>query len=340
MAAGEPGLSDAELGSVAEDRIATAIRLSAAGIVAVAFPLLDLGFDLYPRRIRTLRAHPVQVKARSFLEPDGEFQVSIGTLRPDPNGYLVMPYVPPPGWQLEPRLWVIPIPEFIKLAQPHGNGYLFAGYLDARFPSWANQFLVDAGALRREWLDRIPGWKAPVQPAPLETGVPAEEEQVSRPESRAFGKYGELWLASQLFRAGLQNVVVAQDRLRVDAVDLLLHDLGTGAIGGLVVHTGTINARGTVEFRIRRQTFFTDPRLLVVVIPCLTDGSLHEGAFVIPSADIPEVTTLSSDRGDSGYQGNFRLDPLAAPMRPYAVPTKILGATVLERLFSRERGPR
>src|SRR2546421_10151868 len=65
---GVPGLSDAQLGTVAEDRLATAIELSAAGSVAVAFPLLDLGFDLYPRPIRTLRAHPVQVKARSFLE--------------------------------------------------------------------------------------------------------------------------------------------------------------------------------------------------------------------------------------------------------------------------------
>ena len=46
---GVPGLSDAQLGTVAEDRLATAIELSAAGSVAVAFPLLDLGFDLYPR---------------------------------------------------------------------------------------------------------------------------------------------------------------------------------------------------------------------------------------------------------------------------------------------------
>src|SRR3982074_2962892 len=51
-AAAFPGLSDAQLGSVAEDRLATAIQLSAPGTVAVALPLLDLGFDLYPRRIR------------------------------------------------------------------------------------------------------------------------------------------------------------------------------------------------------------------------------------------------------------------------------------------------
>src|SRR5712692_10987297 len=95
-AAGFPGLSDAQLGSVAEDRLATTIQLSAPGTVTVALPLLDLGFDLYPRRIRTLRAHPVQVKARSFLEPDGEFQVSIASLHPDRKGYVLLPYVAPP----------------------------------------------------------------------------------------------------------------------------------------------------------------------------------------------------------------------------------------------------
>src|ERR1700694_3724979 len=90
------GLSDAQLGSVAEDRLATAIAVSAPGGATVAFPLVDLGFDFYLRRIRTLRAHPVQVKARSFLEADGEFQASIMSLHADPNGHVLVPYTPPP----------------------------------------------------------------------------------------------------------------------------------------------------------------------------------------------------------------------------------------------------
>src|ERR1700736_6051333 len=137
------GLSDAQLGSVAEDQLATAMVLSAPGAATVGLPLVDLGFDLYLRRIRTLRAHPVQVKARSFLEPDGEFQASVGSLHRDPNGYMLLPYVAPPEWQLHTRLWAIPIPEFLKLARPDGDGFLFSGYLDARFPQPANQFLVD-----------------------------------------------------------------------------------------------------------------------------------------------------------------------------------------------------
>jgi hypothetical protein len=326
------GLSDAQLGSVAEDQLATAIVVSAPGAATVGLPFVDLGFDLYLRRIRTLRAHPVQVKARSFLEPDGEFQASIMSLRTDLNGYVLLPYLPPPRWQLQTRLWAIPIPKFLNLARPHNGGYLFSGYLDGRFPqSAANRFLIDLDKLRHQWLDRIPGWKDPV-PASL-LGVHSESEEVPRPASRAFGKYGELWLASQLMCAGLQNVVIAQDRLRVDCVDLLLHDLQSSAIGGLAIHTSSINARGIVQFRIRRETFFTDPRLLVVVIPCGADGELHDIAFVIPAADVPEITTASSDRGDPGYQGSFRLEPLANKMRPFAVPTDKLGVTILERLF-------
>lgn len=331
IAAGIPGLSDAQLGSVAEDRLATAIQLSGAGTVAVAFPLLDLGFDLYPRRIRTLRAHPVQVKARSFLEPDGEFQASVGSLHADPNGFVVLPYVPPPDWQLHSRLWVIPIPDFMKLAQPHGDGFLFSGYLDGRFSQPTNQFLVDADQLNRQWLARITGWKDPVRAPRLGPG--SDRQEVPRAASRAFGKYGELWLASQLMRAGLHNVVIAQDRLRVDCVDLLLHDLQSYAIGGLAIHTSSLNARGIVQFRIRRDTFFIDPQLLVVVVPCGMDGQLHDTAFVIPSPDVPGITTASSDRGDAGYQGSFRLEPLAEKMRPFAVPMEKVGATVLERLF-------
>jgi hypothetical protein len=242
-----------------------------------------------------------------------------------------LPYIPPPDWQLQPRLWAIPIPEFLRLAQPHGDGYLFSGYLDQRFPQPANQFLVEATQLHRQWLDKIPGWKDPVRVPRLQPSSAAQD--VPRPASRAFGKYGELWLASQVMRVGLNNVVVAQDRLRVDCVDLLLHDLRSYAIGGLVVHTSSVNARGVVQFRIRQETFFIDSHLFVVVIPCHGDGALHDTAFLISAADVPEITTASSDRGDPGYQGSFRLDPLAEKMRPYAVPTEKLGAAVLDRLF-------
>ncbi|HEY9288266.1 MAG TPA: hypothetical protein VIT43_09620 [Candidatus Dormibacteraeota bacterium] len=326
-----PGLSEAQFGTVAEERMASAITAQAGGIATVAFPLLDLGFDLYLRRLRTLRVHPVQVKARSFLDGDGQFQVGVASLHLDPNGYVVLPFVPPPDWQLATAFWAIPIPDFVQLARPHEGGYVFSGYLDGRLDSPANSYLVPVDRILTRWLHRIPGWTAPVHRT--ESGLVAPSQEVSKAAARAFGKFGELWLASQLMRVGLENVVLAQDRLRVDCVDLLLHDLRSFATRGLAVHIGTVNARRVIEFRIRADTFFVDQRLDVVCIPCQADGDLAETSLVIPSADIKEpIATPSSDKGVGGYQISFRLDPLATKMRPYAVPTDQLARAIMTRL--------
>ena len=326
-----PGLSEAQFGTVAEERLATAITVQAGGSATVAFPLLDLGFDLYLRRARTLRLHPVQVKARSFLQADGQFQAGVASLHLDPRGYVAFPFIPPPDWQLSEALWAIPIPEFVKLARPHDGGYVFSGYLDGRLDSEANAYLVPVSGIQTHWLHRIPGWVAPVHHSADNLIAPSEE--VSKAGARAFGKSGELWLAGELMRDGLENVVLAQDRLRVDAVDLLLHDLRTFAFRGLAVHTGTVNARGVVEFRVRADTFFVDERLDVICLPCQPDGQLAKTSFLIPSADIKEpIATPSSDRGVGGYQVSFRLDPVAEKMRPYAIPTAELARTILKRL--------
>src|SRR6266699_3905361 len=85
---------------------------------------------------------------------------------------------------------------------------------------------------------------------------------------------------------------------------------------------------GPTTRRLRR---FTAARPAVVCNRWV--GDPHHTAFVIPAADVPGITTASIDRGDPGYQGSFRLEPLAEKMRPFAVPTEKLGATILERLF-------
>ena len=327
---GFPGFSEAQVGALAEERLASAILVDSHGSTAVGFPLLDLGFDLYPRRVRTLRACPAQVKARSFLAPSGEFQVSVASLQADPNGAVLLPYLPPPDWQPGPALWAIGIPEFLALAVHNQDGsYQFSGYLDGRFPSPANRFLVETRHLQRQWLDRIPGWTAPVPPAPAGL-LP----RVGRAGARAFGRSAELWLAGEIMRAALQDVAVVQDRLRVDSVDLLLHDLRSYRLAGLSVHASTVNERGIVQFRVRHATFFTDPHLHVALIPSLSDGSHARQAFLIPSTAIPDVTTASSDRGDGGYQGSFRLDPIPDRFRPYACETSELGQHVLDRVFA------
>jgi hypothetical protein len=330
---GFPGFADAQIGAIAEDRLATAILIDSHGLTAIGYPVLDLGFDLYPRRHRSLRVRPTQVKARTFLASDGQFQVSVASLRPDPNSTVLLPYLPPPTWQLAPRLWAIPTPDFMELAVRNGDGsYLFSGYPDGRFPAPANRFLVDSDHLQRQWLSALPRWNDPV-PLPALDEVTRMLPRVDRAAARAFGRSSELWLMGQIMRASLQDVVAVQDRLRVDCVDLVLHDLRNYRVGGLNVHASTVNHRGIVEFRIRHRTFFTDPRLHVVVLPYAADGSIAGRSFVIPSEDIPRVTTASSDRGDGGYQGSFRLDPIAERFRPFACETAAIGQTVLSTLF-------
>lgn len=324
-----PGMTEAQFGTVAEERLATAVTVRAGGSATVAFPLLDLGFDLYLRRLRTLRVHPVQVKARSFLDADGQFGVEVASLHLDPSGYVVFPFIPPPDWQLTTAFYAIPIPDFVQLARPHEGGYVFSGYLDGRLDSPANAYLVPVDRIQTHWLHRIPGWTAPVHQLGPQL-EPADE--VSKPAARAFGKFGELWLASELMREALEGVALAEDRLRVDCVDLILHDLQAYRFLGLVVHTGSVNARGVVEFRIRADTFFVDPRLDVVLIALGPDGKLADTSFIIPSAELAAVSTLASDRGVGGYQVSFRLDPLAEKMRSYAHATVQLAATILERL--------
>ncbi|HYM49281.1 MAG TPA: hypothetical protein VET65_01800 [Candidatus Limnocylindrales bacterium] len=330
---GFPGLSDAQVGSLAEERLSSAILLASHGLTAVGTPLLDVGFDLYPRRVRTLRTCPAQVKARTFLAPSGEYQVSVASLHPDPNSAVLLPYLPPPDWQLAPRMWAMPAPDFLSVAIHNADGsYQFSGFLDGRFPSPANAFLVDSGHLQTEWLDRIPGWTAPIPPAP-EAPLDADLRFAGRAGARAFGRSAELGLAADLMRAVRDQVAVVQDRLRLDCVDLLLHDLRTYSVAGLAIHACSPNHRGIVEFRIRHATFFTDPRLLVVVIPWLSEGVRAKQAFVIPSAAIPSITTASSDRGDGGYQGSFRLDPLAEKFKPFACAMEALPSVILERAF-------
>ena len=324
-----PGLSDAQFGSIAEERLGTSTLIQAPGMASLAFPLVDLGFDFYLRRIRTLRVHPVQVKARNFLDVDQLFQVSVSSLHPDPNGYVVLPFVPSPDYQLAPKLWIIPIPQFLRLAKPHDRGYVFSAHLDPRSDEPATPFLVDADRLATQWFARIPGWKGTVQAPPIEAQDPYE--QVSKRAARPFGKSGELWLGSQLMGRALDGVCIAQDRLRLDCVDLLLHDLTSFSLLGLALHACTITARGTVEARVRYSTYFVDDRLLTVLLVYRPDGSLHDLAFLVPSVEVVKGR-LYNDRGDAGYVFNFRMDPLADRMRRYAVPAKDLADAILDRL--------
>lgn len=309
--------------------MAIAIVLASAGLAAVATPLVDQGFDGYIRRVRSLRVAPYQLKARRTLTPDGSFvaYLPIRAVRPDPNGSLVLAFVPSPSLHLYRRLYVIPVGYFIehcpqdKATSNSPAQYVFRGHLDRERPGLFDQFLIDVSDLGPRWLDPILG---------LTGRPPLAVTSVGKP---ALGGYGELWLAAELLRVGQERIVVARERVDVDTVDLLLHDLRGHRFAGLQVKTATIES-GRVEFGLSQDTFFIDPALALVVLPCLQDGRLASTSFVLPSAAVPELASQTADRGRPRYEGKIRVDRIAEKFRPYARPTESLGSSILQALFA------
>jgi hypothetical protein len=324
------GLLTVQVGAIAEDELAIAILVASRGSVSVAVPLVDQGFDGYARRVRTLSVAPYQLKARRTLSHDGLYIAypRAHSIRADPKGYVIFSYLPGPRLGAYRKLWVIPTPYFIehcpRVTTPDGSidQFVFQSPLDGARNQW-NQFQHDIDDLRTAWFDRIPGWK-PLPTVPL-TVAPAA--------SSAFGGYGELWVAAQLELAGKDRVVVARERIDVDAVDLLVHDLRTYAMAGLQVKTATINANLGVQLNVSQDTFFEDDRLFVVVLPAHRDGQLHETSFLIPSTEIAAITSSVQDGTHVRYQTNFRVEPPSEKVRPFAVPTARLGAGIMQAAF-------
>jgi len=73
-----PGLSEAQFGTVAEDRLATAIVVKGSGTATVAFPLLDLvfGFEIVLALVVTLMAMNLAAD-RERLRAQGDFEMHV-----------------------------------------------------------------------------------------------------------------------------------------------------------------------------------------------------------------------------------------------------------------------
>ncbi len=303
------------------------------GSLSVATPLVDLGFDGYVRRVGTLHVAPYQLKARRTLSAAGTYvaYIPVRAIRDDPHGHLVLAYMPPPALSLYRRLYVIPVPYFIAHCprdQATGKAlaqYVFRGHLDGERSDPWKQFLYDLSDLQKRWVDLLPGMP-PLNRQPLAVAPQAKP---------AFGTYGELWLAAELERLGQARYVVARERVDVDAVDLLLHELRTHRFAGLQVKTATIES-GRVQFGLSQDTFFVDPSLVLVVLPCTKDGRVGSTAFILPSAAVPGLTSHTSYRERPRYTGKIRVNQIAERFRPYAVPTERLGSTILQAVFTRE----
>ncbi len=124
-------------------------------------------------------------------------------------------------------------------------------------------------------------------------------------EHRVRGACAELFVAGKVQAAGGHRVVVAADRVRVDAVGLLLHDLHSYCIGGLAIHSGLISPERRLAISFGATTFFVDPRLWLVILPSNRDGTFHETAFLIPSAAIQGLISTQkwpTARSDTGQQ--------------------------------------
>lgn len=318
-----------QVGAIAEDELAIALLLASGGSASVAMPLVDQGFDGYIRGIGTLRVVPYQLKARRTLTTNGSFvaYLPLRAVRPDPHGLLVLAFLPPPELRLYRRLYVIPAQYFIEhCPRDKATGrspaqYVFRGHLDGRRPDRWGQFLTEVSDLARRWLDPLLGSKGQRDLAVAPVAKPA------------LGGYGELWLAAELQRLGQEGIVVARERVDIDPVDLLLHELRTHRFAGLQVKSATIKS-GRVQFGVSQETFFIDRSLLFVVLPCSQDGRLASTSFVLPSAAVPELTSRETYRGRLRFQGKIRVDRIAEKFQPYAVPTDELGSTILQKAFA------
>src|SRR5439155_3374828 len=229
-------LTTAQFGPMAEDLLAVCIEAAGSGSATIARPIVDRGIDLYVRRLRSLLTIPIQVKAFQHLSPDGNgnLDLPVTDVAEDPNGYLAMVHLPAPYDQLYRRLFLIPFREFRERcprALIHGREcFSFTGNFSTTSHDLWSDYFFDIDRLP-EWLASAPGWATPIPPVPH----PPRPHDVSEGDglTQWRGDIGRLWTATELERAGAASIVLAQDRVRLDTVTLLIHDLSSRHIAGL-----------------------------------------------------------------------------------------------------------
>lgn len=325
-------------GAIAEDTVEISLLHTSRGRTTVARPLVDLGFDGYARRVGTLQVVPYQVKARRNLNASNVYQyrVPVASIHHDPNAAILFAYFPPPGPQPFPRLFAIPIRYFVAhCPRDHvsGNEYFTfnAGLKGIGRSAWS-QFFVDFAALEQQWLDHIPGWKTRLPALAREIEAPAATSGAA--ENRLRGKCAELFVAEQVQSAAGHDVVVAEDRVRVDAVGLLLHDLKSYCVAGLAVHSGLVSPKRRMGISFGATTFFVDDRLWLVLLPSHNDGTFYDTAFLIPSAEVPRlIGTTTLGNGKFGFRATITLDPISRRFAPFAVPARGLGRAIREKVL-------
>lgn len=319
-------LRTAQFGPMAEDLVAVSLEAAGSGTATMARPIVDRGIDLYLRRLRSLLTIPVQVKAFQHLSPDGNgnLDIPVSDIADDPNGYFVIVHLPAPHDQLYRRLFVIPFREFRQRcprAVIHGRDcFSFNGNFAGVSSDLWNAYLLDIDRLP-QWLVTIPGWTTPIPPVPHPPRPRPIVEGDALYQWR--GDVGRLWATTELERAGGGSVVLAEDRVRLDTVTLLIHDLSSRHVAGLHIRTGKITTGRTVHFEVLRPPFFIDERLYVLLVLLQHYDRVHDFCLLIPSEAVPNL----------GYSETITLDPLTRRFGPYRVPSEEVGLAFLKRVF-------
>jgi len=319
-------LSTAQFGPMAEDLVAVSVEAAASGSATIARPIVDRGVDLYLRRLRSLLTFPIQVKAFQHLSPDGNgnLDIPVSDVAADSSGHLVMVHLPPPHDQLYRRLFLIPFSEFRERcprALLHGREcFSFTANFSGVAGDLWRDCLLDIDRLP-QWLASLPGWNPPIPPAPHPPRPHPLVEGDALTQWR--GDIGRLWAATELERGGGGSIVLAEDRVRLDTVTLLIHDLSSRHVAALHIRTGKITIGRTVHFEVPRPPFFVDERLYVLLVLLKPDDRVHDFCLLIPSNAVPGL----------GYSETITLDPLTKRFEPYRVPSDEVAQVFLKRVF-------
>jgi hypothetical protein len=254
---------------------------------------------------------------------------------------------------LFPKVFVIPLPEFLARCRLTPSGlFYFSAHLDeARGGQW-QRYLLDTDRLQTDWLERLPGWTDKLPPAPqpylaARLEIPQFHQARAAPlsagsltdrhSSRLQKRRTELFVASQLQSTGAHRLVVARDRVRLDAVSLLLHNLDTFQIAALSIQTAFVGPDGIARLQINQKRLFLDDRLWLVVMICLPDGNFHQTCYVIPSATIPSLMSWSSNPdGAIVFVDEIPLAEIPQRYQRFLVPIERLGR--LSSIASSEGG--
>jgi hypothetical protein len=321
-------LTTAQFGPMAEDLLAVCLEAAGSGSATIARPIVDRGIDLYLRRLRSLLTIPIQVKAFQHLSPDGygNLDLPLTDVSDDPNGYLALVHLPSPSDQLYRRLFLIP---FVELRERCPRGLIhgrecfsFSGNFSGGSSDLWDDYLLDIDRLP-EWLASAPGWMTPIPPAPEQVRPHPVIEGDTLTQLR--GEIGRLWTATELERAGGGAIVLAEDRVRLDTVTLLIHDLASRHLAGLHIRTGKITPGRTVHFEVPRPPFFIDKRLYVLLVLLNHDDRVHDFCLLMPSEALPGL----------GYSETITTDPLTKRFAPYRIPSDQLGSVFLKKVSSK-----